>query len=70
MGTFVKAYVIDGELFEVYEQLGERPTFELVDADNLAVGVFDHVPDDATVVSLIRATHSKDSNNCRGYRRR
>lgn len=57
MGTFAKAYEVDGEQYELYLQGEEPQTFQLVDSENLAVGdPFAEIPVQETVVELVRST--------------
>jgi hypothetical protein len=58
VGTYVKSFVVDGEAFELYAQIGDGDkSYQLVDGDSLAVGEpFDHVPQDAIVADLVRAS--------------
>jgi hypothetical protein len=58
MGTFEKAYIIDGESFELYasDEGGSR-SFQVVDGESLPVGAaFAEVPDWETVAALVRAS--------------
>lgn len=59
MGTFEKTYEVDGERFELYVQEGEdERRYQLVDSENLPVGgPFSAIPDEQTVVRLVRAAH-------------
>jgi hypothetical protein len=59
MGTFEKAYEVDGEQYELYAQSEEPQTFQLVDNDSLPIGEpFGEIPDDDTVAALVRASRS------------
>jgi hypothetical protein len=56
MGTFEKAFVVDGEPFELYASDGDE-SFQLVDGESLPVGApFADVPDWETVAALVRAS--------------
>jgi hypothetical protein len=59
MGTFEKTYEVDGERFELYAQEREdEQCYQLVDSENLPVGgPFTGIPDEQTVVRLVRAAH-------------
>ncbi|HZP73696.1 MAG TPA: hypothetical protein VFA97_09995 [Gaiellaceae bacterium] len=57
MGTFVKAYIVDGEEYELYEQREDGfVTYDLLDSAQsvLVASGLDDVPDDETVVALVR----------------
>jgi hypothetical protein len=56
MGTFLKAYEVDGERFELYAQQGEdEKRYQLVDGENLPVGAsFSEIPEERTVTELVR----------------
>jgi hypothetical protein len=59
MGTFEKAYEVDGELYELYlqEDDGDR-RYQLVDSENLPLGApFAELPDELTVIRLVRASN-------------
>lgn len=58
MGTFEKAYIIDGESFELYaSDEGRNCSFQLVDGESLPVGAaLAEVPDWETVAALVRAS--------------
>jgi hypothetical protein len=54
MGTFEKAYEVDGERLELYCVDGEA--YQLVDEENLLIGrPFSGIPDEEVVVGLVRA---------------
>jgi len=57
MGTFEKAYEVDGEQYELYLQSDEPQTFQLVDTESLPVGgLFSEIPAQETVIELVRST--------------
>jgi Lon protease-like protein len=64
VGTFEKVYVVDGESFELYAQEGRGGRrFQLVDSESLPIGAsFPAVPDEQTVVALVRAVNDVDES--------
>jgi hypothetical protein len=59
MGTFEKAYEVDGELFELYLQEGDGDRrYQLFDSESLPLGApFAEIPDRLTVIRLVRASN-------------
>jgi len=63
MGTFIKSFVVDGEEYELYAQVDNGiTTYDLLDAagTTIVVADLDDVPDDETVVALVRAADGWD----------
>jgi hypothetical protein len=61
VGTFAESYEVDGEQFELYAQQGDEPSYQLVDSESLPIGApFTEVPDQETVVALVRASLEVD----------
>jgi len=57
VGTYVKSFVVDGEEYELYAQVGNGlTTYDLFDRAGLIIIIADltEVPDEETVVALVR----------------
>ena len=55
VGSYEKTFVVDGAQYELYAQLeGDVTVYALVDQSGRAIGEFAEVPDEETVVMLIR----------------
>jgi hypothetical protein len=54
VGSYEKTFVVDGAEYELYAQLDGESGYQLVDRMGRAVGEFAEIPDDETVVALVR----------------
>jgi hypothetical protein len=72
VGTFRKAYTVDGERFELYAEGDDAGVcYQLVDGESLPIGApFDAIPSRATITVLIRASQGACDADCKGPRPR